>query len=99
MAVLDENAVIIHGHSVKGIQRVVRCYANENEMSSDLDVKETKWYLVSLESAMFFAHPSHFGYAVHLLPERGFSYRSHFFEDYQFDVNGISVYQFCIYYQ
>ena len=28
------------------------------------------------ESAMFCAHLSHFGYAVHLLPERGFSYRA-----------------------
>ena len=28
------------------------------------------------ESAMFCAHLSHFGYAVHLLPKRGFSYRA-----------------------
>ena len=30
--------------------------------------------LVSPESAMFCTHLSHFGYAVQLLPERGFSY-------------------------
>ena len=28
------------------------------------------------ESAMFCTHLSHFGYTVHLLPERGFSYRA-----------------------
>ena len=42
----------------------------------DLDVEETKCGLVSPESAMFCAHLSHFGYAVQLLPERGFSYRA-----------------------
>ena len=42
-----------------------------------LDVdEETKRNLVSPESAMFCAHLSHFGYAVQLLPERGFSYRT-----------------------
>ena len=47
-----------------------------NETSSDLDVEETKRDLVSIRSAMFCAYLSHFGYAVHLLPERGFSYRA-----------------------
>ena len=28
------------------------------------------------ESPMFYTHRSHFGYAVQLLPERGFSYRA-----------------------
>ena len=42
----------------------------------DLDVKETKRDLVSPESAMFCTRLSHFGYAVQLLPERGFSYRA-----------------------
>ena len=40
-----------------------------------IDVKETKRNLVSPESAMLCTHLSHFGYAVPLLPERGFSYR------------------------
>ena len=31
---------------------------------------------VSSESAMFCTHLSHFGYAVQLLPEKGFSYRA-----------------------
>ena len=38
--------------------------------------EETKRDLVSPESAMFCTHLSHFGYAVQLLPERGFSYRA-----------------------
>ena len=38
--------------------------------------EETKRDLVSPESAIICAHLSHFGYAVHLLPERGFSYRA-----------------------
>ena len=42
----------------------------------NLDVEETKHDLVSPELAMFCAHLSHFGYAVQLLPERGFSYRA-----------------------
>ena len=32
LAILDDQAVIIHGHSVKGIERVVRCYENANEV-------------------------------------------------------------------
>ena len=38
MLVLDDQAVIIHGHSVKGIERVVCCYGNANETSRYLDV-------------------------------------------------------------
>ena len=42
----------------------------------DLTSKNTKRDLVNPESAMFCTHLSHFGYAVQLLPERGFSYRT-----------------------
>ena len=42
----------------------------------DLDGEEMKRDLVSPESAMFCTHLSHFGYAVQLLPEKGFSYRA-----------------------
>ena len=36
LAILDEKAVIIHGHSVKGIERVIRCCnKNANVTSSD----------------------------------------------------------------
>ena len=75
LAILDGNAVIIHGHSLKGIERVVCCYENANKTSS--------WILTSTrrntiwsqpESAMFCAHLSHFGYVVYLLPERGYYY-------------------------
>ena len=59
--------------SVKGIERVVRM---RTRCQKDLDVEETKRDLVSPESAMFCTHLSHFGYAVQLLPERGFSYRA-----------------------
>ena len=41
LAILADQAVIIHGHSVKGIERVVRC-CNENA-----NVEETKRDLVS----------------------------------------------------
>ena len=47
LAILDDQAVIIHGHSVKGMEQVVRCYENASETSSDLDVEETKRDLVS----------------------------------------------------
>ena len=47
LAILDNQAVIIHGHSVIEIQQVVRCYENANETSIDLDVEETKRDLVS----------------------------------------------------
>ena len=47
LAILDDQAVIIHGHSVKGIEWVVRCYENANETSRVLDVEETKCNLVS----------------------------------------------------
>ena len=48
LEILDENAITIHGHSVKEIERVLRCCnENANETSSDLDVKETKRDLVS----------------------------------------------------
>ena len=69
LAILDDQAVIIHGHSVKGIEQVICCYENANETSSWID-------LVSPESARFCSHFSHFGYAVQLIPERGFSYRA-----------------------
>ena len=77
LAILENQAVIIHGHSIKGIKQVVCCYENANETSSDLDVEETKarsgvnqkrqnaiW--CQPESAMFCAHLSHFGYAVQI---------------------------------
>ena len=77
LAILDDQAVIIHGHSVKGIARVVRCCnENANETSRDPDFEVTKCDLVLPESAMFCTHLSHFGYAVQLRPERGFSYRA-----------------------
>ena len=44
---VQHSSGIIHGHSVKGMERVVRCYGNANEASSDLDVKETNRNLVS----------------------------------------------------
>ena len=43
LAIRDNNAVIIHGHSVKGIKQDVRCYENANETSSDLDVHERRY--------------------------------------------------------
>ena len=76
LAIIDNQAVIKQRHSIKGIERVVRCYENANGTSSGLDVKETKRSLESPESAMVCAHLSHFGYALHLLPERGFCYRA-----------------------
>ena len=39
-----------------------------------LTSKRQKTIWCQPESAMFCTHLSHFGYAVHLLPERGFSY-------------------------
>ena len=72
LAIVDNQAVIIHGHSVKGIERVVcHCYENTN---ATLKRQNTIW--CQPESAMFCAHLSHFGYGVHLLPERGFSNRA-----------------------
>ena len=53
-------AVIIYGQSVKGFKQVI-CYENERDVKLDLDVDETKHYLVSPESAIFCAHRSHFG--------------------------------------
>ena len=50
--------------------------SDANETSRYLDDEETKHDLVSPESAMFCTHLSYFGYAVQLLPERGFSYRA-----------------------
>ena len=50
LAILDDQAVIIHGHSVK----------NLNE-SFVMRTEETKRDLVSPESAMFCEHLSHFG--------------------------------------
>ena len=47
LAILDENAVIIHGHSVKGIERVVQGSENANKTSRDPAVEETKCDLVS----------------------------------------------------
>ena len=77
LAILGKNAVTIHRHSVKGIERVVCCCnENANERSSDLTSKRQNAIWCQPESAMFCAHLSHFGYAVHLLPERGFSYRA-----------------------
>ena len=77
LAIRDDQAVIIHGHSVQGIERVV-CCCNEdaNEMSSDLTLKRRNTIWCQPESAMFCAHLSHFGHAVHLLPRRQFSYRA-----------------------
>ena len=50
--------------------------SNSNETSRGFDVEDMKRDFVSSESAMFCTHLSHFGYAVQLLPERGFSYRA-----------------------
>ena len=75
LATLDNQAVIIHGHSVKGIEQVV-CHENANETSSWISTSKRRnaiWCRPEL--AIICAHLSHVGYAVHLLPERGFSYR------------------------
>ena len=48
----------------------------QRDVKSDLDVKENAIWCQP-ESAMFCAHLSHFGYAVQLLPGRGFSYREY----------------------
>ena len=54
LAILDNQADITHGHSVKGIKQVVRCcYENANETSSDLDIEETKRDLVSTRISYF----------------------------------------------
>ena len=53
-----------------------RTSEKKQDVRLDLGVEETKLNLVSPESAMFCVHLSHFGYAVQLLPERGFSCRA-----------------------
>ena len=58
LAIQDDQAVIwIHGHSVKGFEWVIQICKH---YVKDFDVKDTKRDLVSPESAMFFAHLSHF---------------------------------------
>ena len=47
LTILDDQAFIMHGHSVKGIEQVVRCYENANETSRVLDVEEAKHNLMS----------------------------------------------------
>ena len=60
MAILDEQAVIIHGQSVKELEQVV-CYENANETSSwILTPKRRNAIWCQLESAMFCAHLSYF---------------------------------------
>ena len=77
LAILDDQAVIIHGNSVKGIEGAVRRYENANETSSWILTSKTQNAICCQpESAMLCAHLSHFGYAVQLLPKRGFSYRA-----------------------
>ena len=63
LAILDDQVVTIHEYSVKWTEWFVHCYENVNAI----------W--CQPESAMFCTHLSHFGYAVQLLPGRGFSYR------------------------
>ena len=72
---IDKNTVTIHGHSVKGIERVVcviRTQTRRQGIWTSTKRRNAIWS--QPESAMFCTHLSHFGYAVQLLPERGFSY-------------------------
>ena len=72
-----QQAVIIHGHSVTGIEPVVcvmRTRTRRQGIWMSRKIGNAIW--CQLESAMFCTHLSHFGYAVHLLPKRGFSYRA-----------------------
>ena len=56
LAILDENAVTIHGHSVKGINRVVRCYENANSTSSWFDIDEYETQSGVSQNQLCFVH-------------------------------------------
>ena len=73
LAILDDKLLFIHGHSVKGIERVVRM---RTRRQGDLDDEHKTRSGVKPESAMFCTHLSHFRYAVRLLPEWRFFYRA-----------------------
>ena len=56
LAILDNQTVFIHGHSVKRIKRVVHRYENGNETSRDLDVKEDETRSGVNQNQLCFAH-------------------------------------------
>ena len=72
-----QQAVIIHGHSVKWIERVVcviRTWTSCQGIWTSMKRRNAIW--CQPESAIFCTHLSHFKYDVHLLPKRGFFYRA-----------------------
>ena len=88
LAILDDLAVIIHGHSVKGIERVVRCCnENANETLMNLDVKETKHNLVLTRVSYVLCTSFSFWICRTIATRKRRNVqtiaRSHSFEDYQ----------------
>ena len=77
LAILDDQAVIIHLHSVKGWnQSLVVMRTRTRRRGIWMSTKRRNAIWCQPESAMFCAHLSHFGYAVQLLPEKWLSYRA-----------------------
>ena len=104
LAILDDQAVMIHGHFVKGFKQVV-CYENANKMSKRILTSKRQNAIWCHQNQLCFVHIFLILVCCTIGTRKGISYRAYDEEMSKpllvltllkiiSDINGISVYRF-----